>query len=332
MDAARNTLGETEDLRRELRRDVPGSPIGGELVARYRRNFGLNPDAALTETAVLEHWHRERAFTRDLLAATAEERTLLFPRIYAELYAGLPWLNAAGDKPAPWEEIVAHDILNLLGPSPCRLVELGSGRGRLARRLAEAGHTVQASDVSTERRPAWAGGVERLTWLQLDAVHPDRVVSPGSCEAVLSHQMIEHLHPDDLASHFAAVSRLLAPGGRYIFTTPHAFLGPADLSLVVGADRPLCMHLREYDYGELARVARGAGFATVTAGFRLPIRMAGVLGAESRMRESAAYLRYLLGWERSLRGLRPLRFRRALTRAARLAFFREVPLVATRVS
>jgi SAM-dependent methyltransferase len=318
------------DLRAELRRDVPGAPLGTDLVRRYRDNYGVSEEEPLTEEMVLRHWNLERRLTRGLLTAPADGRAQSFHQAYDELYRSLPWLNRAGDQPAAWEEVLADDMLALIGPPPQRVLELGSGRGLLARRLAGEGHLVRASDVAPERKPAWADTVERLSWLVLDAVHPDLSEPAGSCDAVITHQVLEHLHPDDLPAHFAAVCRLLAPGGRYIFTTPHAFLGPADLSLVMGADRPLCMHLREYSYRELAAMARRAGFARVTAGFRWPLRAARALGAGTRMRSSAAYFRHLLGWERLLAGIPSRRQRKAMARLARLGLFREIPLVAWR--
>jgi 2-polyprenyl-3-methyl-5-hydroxy-6-metoxy-1,4-benzoquinol methylase len=315
-----------QDLRAGLLRDVPRSPIGDPLVWRYRENYGLGPSVPLTERMVLEHWRLERDLTLRLLAAPAATRAETFQTAYATLYASLPWLNAGDDEPQSWEDVLAADLLALLGPSVRRVLELGSGRGRLARRLAQAGHRVKASDLSAERRPAWAEGT--LDWTMLDAVRPDATEESGAYDIVLSNQMIEHLHPEDLATHFSAVRRLLGPGGRYVFTTPHACFGPADLSRIFGADRTWGMHLREYTVRELARVARAAGFTGVTAGFRPPLKVARLVRAEARMRESALYRGYLEFAERVVALAPAGATRRRIARAARLVMFRETPLVA----
>jgi SAM-dependent methyltransferase len=317
-----------EALRDELRAEVPAAVTGEDLVARYRANYSLPQSLPLTERMALEHWKLERALTRRLLAATPEERPDAFRAAYARLYGTLPWLNLAGGAPEPWEDALAADLLSLLGAPPRRVLELGSGRGGLARRLSAAGHQVRASDVAAERRPERIE--DGLEWTVLDAVRPDEAEPPESFDVVLSNQMIEHLHPDDLPLHFQAVRRLLRAGGRYIFTTPYADLGPADVSRIFGADRPLGMHLREYRVGELRRIVLAAGFARVTAGFRLPLRAARLLGAGERMRGSALYRLHLEAIERGLRAFPAGALRRRLARAARLALFREAPLIARR--
>ena len=54
--------------------------------------------------------------------------------------------------------------------------------------------------------------------------------------------------------------RLLRPRGRYIFATPHRFSGPHDISRYF-SDEPRGFHLKEWTYGELAKVAAAAGFS-----------------------------------------------------------------------
>jgi hypothetical protein len=80
---------------------------------------------------------------------------------------------------------------------------------------------------------------------------------------VISNQLIEHLHPDDIDTHMRAARVLLKPGGRYTFATPHRLTGPHDVSKVFGLDAPAGMHLREYTNLELARSLRRAGFRRI---------------------------------------------------------------------
>ena len=64
-----------------------------------------------------------------------------------------------------------------------------------------------------------------MTWGETDGVHLDMFKLPESYDAVISNQVIEHLHRDDLAIHFRAAWRVLRPGGRYVFATPHCTQG-----------------------------------------------------------------------------------------------------------
>ena len=84
-------------------------------------------------------------------------------------------------------------------------------------------------------------------------------------DVVISTQVIEHFHPDDLLTHFEHARQILRPGGRYLFDTPHRSSGPHDLSRVFDFDRAAFMHLKEYTYEELAGALSSAGFDTVKA-------------------------------------------------------------------
>src|SRR5262249_6476906 len=109
-----------------------------------------------------------------------------------------------------------------------------------------------------------------LEWHATDGVDLTGQETQGSYDAVLSNQVLEHLHPDDVARHFASAATLLRPGGRYVLATPHPLSGPADLSAVFGLDHPACFHLKEYYYDELVPVLRRAGFARIRAVYSTP--------------------------------------------------------------
>lgn len=66
-----------------------------ELVARYKRKFGLAPNYPLSETMVRQHWDLERQLARELLDSRREERWTVFERNYTTLYSECPWLNDA---------------------------------------------------------------------------------------------------------------------------------------------------------------------------------------------------------------------------------------------
>ena len=260
-----------------------------DLVGRYRDNYGIPAEAPITEAEVRAHYELELALTRELLESTPENRWETFDRCYSRLYSELTWLDSRPARASlqPWS--------SLIGAPPRRIYEVGSGEARLAVALADAGYQVVATEITRERggeRVEAAG----LQWAQTDGVHLDRFADPESFDAVISDQVVEHLHPDDLVEHLWGARALLRPGGRYVVRTPHAAGGPADISRVFGLDEPVGMHLREYTYRELATAAQTAGFRRSTAALGLPARLG------MPVRSSRLYLRYLIFAERQLGG------------------------------
>lgn len=221
-------------------------------VARYREVFGLTDETALTEEQVRHHWELESALSQELRSSAPASRWETFERCYDRLYSELPWLVGTGGEanPALW--------LGLIGSPGARVYEVGSGAGELAIGLAQAGFEVTATDVSRERGNRAPRA--HLTWAATDGVHLDQFAAPCSFDAVISNQLIEHLHPDDLEAHLSSALALLRPGGRYVLATPHALTGPHDVSKVFGLDAPAGMHLHEYTNREMVRALRRAGF------------------------------------------------------------------------
>ncbi|HZC67992.1 MAG TPA: class I SAM-dependent methyltransferase [Nitrospirales bacterium] len=131
-----------------------------------------------------------------------------------------------------------------------RILDIGAGNGRFAL-AASPGRSVVAVDISTEAFTAMrdlATGQTGPTLCQASALH----LPFGACtfDAVVSLDLVEHLHPDHLDPHLAEVYRVLVPGGRYLLHTPSSLHGATSLGL----------HLREYRLRELGRAARQARF------------------------------------------------------------------------
>ncbi len=293
-------------------------PRGTELIARYRANYGLPPDSELTEAMVLEHWRLERLLTDELLASTPETRAAVFERCYSELYRSVPWLRE-GSGDAGTDRLAEQAAWPLLiGPPPRDVYEVGSGDGSLARYLATVGYNCRATEITSERgdRTPERG----LTWSVTDGVKLDSFEAPGSFDAVISNQVIEHLHPDDLPVHLRSARALLRPGGRIAFATPHAYTGPHDISRVFALDAPRGMHLHEYTYRELAAALRQAGFTDIRSLLRLPASVRARFGNRPSPIVSRAYLSYLTALELPL-GLLEGERRRRTTRALRWALF-----------
>jgi SAM-dependent methyltransferase len=135
-------------------------------------------------------------------------------------------------------------------PPARRVLDIGAGNGRFACAAADA-HWVVALEISAEAiavlrpRTGVSGGpvICQASGLRLP-------FAAASFDAVVSQDLIEHLHPNQLAMHLAEVHRVLAPDGRYLLHTPSSLHGSTSLGL----------HLREYRLRELRRIAQACGF------------------------------------------------------------------------
>jgi SAM-dependent methyltransferase len=298
----------------------------GELVARYRANYGLSAQVPITGAMVLEHWRLEQELTRELLGSSPDTRAETFERCYSELYRAVPWLREGShDSRGRLAEQALWPVL--IGPPPRDVYEIGSGDGSLARHLVALGYTSRATEITAERGNR--SEEQGLTWAGTDGVHLNAFEAPGSFDAAISNQVVEHLHPDDLQTHLRSAHKLLRPGGRIAFATPHAYMGPHDISRVFGLDAPAGMHLHEYTYRELSQALREAGFVDVAAPVRLPTGVRARLGGHPRPFVSAAYLRYLIALERPLGLLHGKRRRKAAHLARAALFAGNIVLVAS---
>src|SRR5438093_708991 len=110
------------------------------MLARYESNYRIS---GVTLEQAHRHLELELELTQQLLASTPENRRETFERCYGELYRQLPWLTGIGGKGnlRPW--------LQLVGTDPASIYEVGSGSGALARLLVDAGHIVEATDISS---------------------------------------------------------------------------------------------------------------------------------------------------------------------------------------
>jgi len=253
------------------------------LLDRYKSNYWIPADVPLTESQCWQHWDLEKSFRTELLASHPANRRAVFTRCYEQLYSELPWLTVRCHEPAP--ETLRPWVV-LLGAPPQRVFEVGSGRGALIRYLAEHGYICRGSEITQERGERYVAAHENLTWAATDGVHLDNFEPAGAYDAVISDQVLEHLHPDDLVPHLRSALTLLRPGGRYLFRTPWFAAGPADVSKVFGASSVQGMHLKEYTYRELRAAALQAGFHRALAIFAVPGKLPWI---GSRVRISPAY-------------------------------------------
>jgi len=266
-------------------------PRGLELISRYKKFYHIPANADITEDMILRHWEMEKRLTKELMGSNAENRWETFERCYSTLFSELEWLNQfveTDNKISPYKRY--RDWVYLIGKPPKRIYEIGSGKGGMISYLASCGFDCKATEITHERGQRFVPQQQNLSWGISDGVHLDKFEAPDSYDVVISDQVIEHLHPDDLYEHFKGIEYILSSEGRYIFKTPHKFIGPGDVSKVFKCSMPMGMHLKEYTYGQLKGILLQAGFGSVYAVFRVPLKIS-FLGLKPRA--SRIYFGYL---------------------------------------
>jgi len=266
-------------------------PRGQELIKRYKKNYHIPAGTKVTESMILKHWDLERRLTRELLDSDPQNRWGVFERCYTQLYSELEWLNESADvdvRLSPLE--LYRNWLYLVGSPPKRIYEIGSGKGEMISFLASRDFECKASEITRERGEQFVSEKPNLSWCISDGVYLERFEAPNSYDVVISSQVIEHLHPDDLLNHFKGVLFILSSGGRYIFNTPHKYKGPSDVSKVFKCDKPRGTHLKEYTYGEIKELLEQAGFEDVRAVFYIPPKIVHLIRLDIRPKASRAYL------------------------------------------
>jgi SAM-dependent methyltransferase len=294
-------------------------PRGQELIDRYKKNYNISTDAEVTEEMILRHWELEKRLTKELLESNSENRWEVFERCYSTLYSELWWLNRFGgvDRTLPLSQLYKN-WLYLIGPPPKKIYEVGSGKGELIAYLASCGFKCRATEITRERGQKYVSEHSNLSWSISDGVHLERFEAPNSYDVIISDQVIEHLHPDDLYEHFKGVLSVLSSGGKYIFATPHRYMGPSDVSRVFKCDKTKGMHLKEYTNQELKELLEQVGFKDIQAVLRIPAKITQLSGIYIKPKASCTYLSYLCALEKLISLLPTQRLRRT---AAILSMF-----------
>lgn len=185
----------------------------------------------------------------------------LYAAVYDELFRRVPDHPQLTGRASPQErQRQVDDQMQLLGPllgPSATLMEIGPGDCALSLRACTLVRRVVAVDVSAE--------ITRRTDLpdNFALVLSDGISVPrpeGGADVVYSHQLMEHLHPEDAKDQLHNIHQALAPGGVYVCVTPSRYSGPHDISRFFSTQAE-GFHLKEYSATELFRLFREAGFA-----------------------------------------------------------------------
>ena len=151
-------------------------------------------------------------------------------------------------------------LKNFLHPQTV-FMEIGAGNCGLSFTVAKLVKKVFGIEVSTvitecADKPE---NFELILYNGTDIPLPENSVS-----LAYSHQVMEHLHPDDAYEQLQNIYRVLLPGGSYVCITVNRLNGPHDISRYFDTEAT-GFHLKEYTVTELANLFKKIGFAKTTA-------------------------------------------------------------------
>lgn len=300
------------------------------IVKRFREVYCIPEGEPVPEEDILRQWDLERSLRQELLQSSIANRAEVFEDAYTRFYSATRNLLhlVEASLTLPNEELY-REWLDVLGPPPLHIYEVGSGKGRMVSYLASLGYSCRATEITSERGKSQVSAEAGISWNTSDGVHLDEYEAKDSYDVVASDQVVEHIHPDDTGVHFRGALTILKPGGRYIFRTPYALFGPWDITRVMGGEEPAGLHLREFCYRDIVPLLKSAGFTNICAVFSLPknrsrqlarlLRRIGVRWAP-RARASRLYLCYVLLLESLLALVPQKRLRRRAASLLRFVF------------
>lgn len=207
------------------------------------------------------HYLVERELAARLKSADRAQRRDIYATMYSELFSRVPdhtRLTRRVDEKRT--RATTQGKLSLLGSllrPDDTFLEIAPGDCRFLSEIAQRVRLAWGVDISDQRAEGWKTP-DNVRLVVYDG-HDTREIPDGSVDLAFSDQLLEHLHPEDMADHLRFVRRLLKPGGRYLFRTPHAGNGPHDVSAYF-CDEPEGFHLKEWTYGELADVLEQTGY------------------------------------------------------------------------
>jgi SAM-dependent methyltransferase len=209
-------------------------------------------------------YEAEKKLASRLLNSEKQERKHLYNSLYEELYQKIPYAPELKHKNNP-DDIawILNQRMQLLGKflkPEITFLEVGPGDCSLSIEVAKHVKKVYAVDVSNEIVKSSFVLPDNFEVTISDGCSID--VPSGTVDLAYSHQLMEHLHPDDANEQLQNICQALAPGGLYICITPNRISGPHDTSQFF-ENTASGYHLKEYTVTEMYRLFKDAGFSEV---------------------------------------------------------------------
>ncbi len=229
---------------------------------RIRQRY---PEDRRTDVQIREHYELEKCLAERLKSSTAAERRELYGRSYNKLYSSLPHhprhLRQMSARQLSHHVASQMQVIERFLNPDCVFVEVGSGDGSLLRTVAPRVHAAYGVEVSAVTATS---AVSALPPNAMSVIYDGQKLpfQEKRLSLVFSNAVMEHLHPDDAFEQLRGIADALAPAGKYVFYTPHRFMGPGDVSKYFDTVAT-GFHLKEYTYRELRRLLFAAGYSSV---------------------------------------------------------------------
>ncbi|PPT10426.1 hypothetical protein CKA32_001642 [Geitlerinema sp. FC II] len=209
------------------------------------------------------HYKIEKELAQRLKNSAFQERQYLYTQLYNELYQQVtdhPQITRATSPDVQkWIVDRRMSLLKRFLTPETTYLELGPGDCSLSLEVAKQATQVYAVDVSKEitKNLQFPHNFEFIISDGRSVPVPE-----NSVDVAYSHQLMEHLHPEDALDQLKNIYRALAPDGIYICITPNRLSGPHDISKYF--DKVATgFHLKEYTLTELRSIFLQAGFRDV---------------------------------------------------------------------
>jgi SAM-dependent methyltransferase len=209
---------------------------------------------------IYEHYALEKQLALRLLNSKKEERKELYTQLYDELYQTIThhprWTRKSNAETTAWIVERRLELLQFFLKDDITYLEIGPGDCSLAIAVSQKVAKVYAVDVATEVAKH-INFPQNVEFIVSDGCSIP--VPPNSVDLAYSHQLMEHLHPDDALEQLQNIYNALMPGGQYICITPNRLSGPHDISKYF-EELATGFHLKEYTVSELYQLFHNVGF------------------------------------------------------------------------
>lgn len=224
----------------------------------------LPPDRTFEQ--IKNHYLVERSIANRLKEADREQRKLIYPVMYRELFGKVPDHPRLTRRNSPTLSSISNKnnylLIDKFLNKSVIFVEFGPGDCRFSYEVAKKVKFVIGVDISDQRNPE-DNIPKNFSLITYDGYNLN-TLEKNSADIVFSNQLIEHFHPDDTRLHFQLVHRILKAGGMYVFRTPHCLNGPHDVSMYF-SDEPECFHLKEWSYAEIGHMLHELNYSSFRA-------------------------------------------------------------------
>lgn len=212
-----------------------------------------------------EHYQVEKALASRLRNSTKQERQQahLYTTLYDELFRRITHhshLTREGNSQTTSLIAQRVNFLSHFFKPGGRFLEVGCGNCQLSFAISKQVKQVFAVDVSEEITKGldFPDNVELIISDGCNIPIPE-----NSIDVAYSHQLMEHLHPDDAIEQLQNIYNVLQQGGAYICVTPNRLCGPHDISKYFD-EVATGFHIKEYSVTELYTLFRQAKFSRIS--------------------------------------------------------------------